>query len=354
MIIVGHTRHKAALELGLETVPVHVADNLTEKQIKAYRILDNKTGEVAEWDDELLAIELEDLSEFDFSEYGFEFDDTKKKDIDTSDDDVPESQSVALSQLGDIWICGQHRVMCGDSSSNADMSRFMIDKCDLYICDPPYGVFYADKNRFLNSISPAHRIQEPIPQDHGTPEAMKEFWTNLFNVAKNFAKDDSSYYLFGPQGGDLMTMMMSIKDAGWLFKHCLIWVKNNHVLGRCDYNYKHEPILFGWSKKHNFYGSGSCCSLLEHDKPAKSDLHPTMKPVSLIMELIQNSSKEQDLVLDSCLGSGTTLIACERLNRICYGCEISPNYVDVILRRFYKETGVVPYLEATGEPFPVE
>lgn len=238
----------------------------------------------------------------------------------------------------------RHRLMCGDSTSEADVARLMDGKkADLLWTDPPYGVSYADKNAYLNAISRGNHIQSEIKNDHMTADEMNQFWNKVLVNAYSSLNKKCSYYIASPQGGDLMMMMMmSIIHAGFQLKHMLIWVKNNHVLGRCDYNYKHEPILYGWKKDgtHEFYGNGKCkTSVWEFPKPLKNDLHPTMKPVELVEESILNSTIENNIVLDLFMGSGTTLIAAEKSNRIAFGMELDEHYCSVIIKRWQDYTG---------------
>lgn len=211
----------------------------------------------------------------------------------------------------------------------------------MLLTDPPYGVSYADKNKYLNAIAPGNRIQIPIQNDHQTPENMYQLWLAVFAIAYSIMSSGAAYYVTGPQGGALLfLLLLSLKDSGLILKHMLIWVKNNHVLGRADYNYKHEPILYGWKAGgHKFYGPSNEVSVWEVDKPLKSNLHPTMKPVSLFVRAIVNSTKRDELIYDPFLGSGTTIIACEQTHRICYGIEIDPAYCDVIVTRYCNFTG---------------
>ena len=193
------------------------------------------------------------------------------------------------------------------------------------------------KNRYLNIISSAKRIQVPILNDHCTEEEIMVLWKKVFEIIRDLLIPEwNSYYIFGPQiQGMMMMMMMMMMDAGLPYRHVIIWVKNNHVLGRCDYNYKHEPLFFGWTTKHEFKKGGEFqTSVWEVDKPHKSDLHPTMKPVRLIENCLLNSSDRDDVCFDPFLGSGTTLIACEKTSRKCYGMEIDPHYCDVIIKRW--------------------
>jgi DNA modification methylase len=211
--------------------------------------------------------------------------------------------------------------------------------------DPPYGVSYADKNKFLNNADKGNHLQIDIINDHMTLEGTGALWSNTFKVWVDYLNDYHAYYICSPQGGDLflmMMMMMMMNENGFPLRHTIIWVKNNHVLGRTDYNYKHEPILYGWNGKHKFYGGGEQkFSVWNYDKPLKNDLHPTMKPVELIMNAVLNSTQSgNNIVVDMFLGSGSTLIACEKTNRICYGMEIDPIYCQVIIDRWEEFTGL--------------
>ena len=213
---------------------------------------------------------------------------------------------------------------------------------DMVFTDPPYGVSYGDKNAFLNTIAPCNRIQEPIKNDHEKPAEMHDFWLKVFNVIGKFTKDCMAYYITAPQGGELLLLQAIQESETLALKHMLIWNKNNHVLGRCDYNYKHEPIIYGWKKKgtHHFIGGSKFkTSVWDIAKPQKSELHPTMKPVELVSACLQDNSTEGQSVLDLFGGSGTTLIAAEQLNRKCYMMELDPHYCDVIIARWEKLTG---------------
>lgn len=236
---------------------------------------------------------------------------------------------------------GSHRLLCGDATKKKDFERLMGgQKADMVFTDPPYGVNYAAKNKYLNEISRGNRIQTPIKNDHKNEAEIKILWKAVFEIIRDNLADINSYYITGPQIQGMMMMMMMMQEAGLPYRHVIIWVKNNHVLGRCDYNYKHEPVFFGWTKTHKFYGGGPFkTSVWEIAKPHKSDLHPTMKPVELITNAILNSSAPKQVVLDPFLGSGSTLIACEKTNRICYGMEIDSHYCDVIIKRWEDFTG---------------
>ena len=344
-IIVGHGRFLAAKKLSLAKVPVVRKENLTELQIKAYRILDNKLQNDSTWAFNNLELDLGFLEDNGINLADWGLDDLRdlfsEPELEVKEDDFVACENLDIFiKRGDLIELGPHRVLCGDSTLREDADSLMTDgRATLLITDPPYGVDYAAKNIFLNAISPANRIQEDIEGDNQSPEEMKNFWQDALEVAFDCTTDTASYYIFGPQGGDLMMrMMMSIKDANWQLKHMLVWAKNNHVLGRSDYNYKHEPIWFGWKtgRTHLFYGDASETSLWEFDKPWRNDLHPTMKPIPLIGKAVRNSSKPDEIILDLFLGSGTTLIAADQLNRICYGMEIEPKYCQVIIERYLK------------------
>jgi len=354
LILAGHAIRDQLLKSGYMEADVVELDFDDTKSL-AFLTADNQLAILGEWDDEQLQKNLDTLKDlkFDLPDMGFDGDSLKSATEDTFDIDAAlEEEGEPISKTGDVWRCGdKHRVMCGDSTKVEDVERLMQgEKAELFLTDPPYGVRLADKNTFLNEYDKGKRIQTPIEQDNQTLDDLSVFWKVVCENVYLFTKQTASYYWFACQGGN--QMMMSINDAKWKVRHELIWVKNNHVLGRADYNYKHEPILYGWKQDgtHKFYG-GFQTSVLEFDKPLKSDLHPTMKPVKLVELLITNSTQKNDCVLDPFLGSGTTLIAAEKTGRRCFGMEISPHYCDLICRRYYDFTGDLPINDATQEPF---
>ena len=270
-----------------------------------------------------------------------DFTDAEEPQETEGDDEVPEVEEKAVSQRGEIYELGNSLLMCGDSTNAEDVARLMGgEKADMVFTDPPYNVNYADKNSFLNEADEGNRIQEDIENDHYSDdnECGEKLWKPAFSNCYENAKDKCSIYVTMPQGGaHMMMMMMMIKESGWQVKHELIWVKNNHVLGRVDYYYKHEPILYGWKKTHKWVGKGKFDkSVWEIDKPLKSDLHPTMKPIELIENALLNSSNKNDLILDLFGGSGSTLIASEKKGRKARLMEIEPKYCDVIRKRYTK------------------
>lgn len=239
---------------------------------------------------------------------------------------------------GQVWQLGRHVIGCVDSTDRESVRQLFGDRrASLWVTDPPYGVSYADKNKWLNMIAPGNHIQTPIENDHNSMDELCDLWRNAALMAYEFTTDQAAYYWFACQGGDQMMMMMI--GEKWKVRHELIWLKNNHVLGRADYNYKHEPILYGWKRDgtHKFYG-GFQTSVFEVDKPVKSNLHPTTKPLELISKLIENSSQIDEVIYDGFLGSGTTLLACENLNRACIGADISPAYTATTIYQWEQAT----------------
>jgi DNA modification methylase len=349
-ILVGNGMYEAMKRLGwTEGLALFVDD---DDEAAAKRALaDNRTGELAEWDWPVLKDIVQELGPepdipgwsdeeleglFDLSGWN--------QNRNGEEEECPGTPEAPVSKPGEIWICGDHRVMCGDATSAATFGQLMGGaRADMVFADPPYNVDYSSKNTFLNQIDMGCRIQKEIEGDKQESDLIcgKQLWFPSFKNAYDFADDYCSLYVTMPQGGaHMMMMMMMIHEANWQVKHELIWVKNNHVLGRADYNYKHEPILFGWKNKHKFYGKGEfLTSVWEIDKLLKNDLHPTMKPVKLVENAILNSSKKSDIILDPFGGSGTTLVACEQTGRVCYMAELSPRYCDVIVKRWEDFTG---------------
>lgn len=334
-IIVGHGRYFAAQKLGLKDVPVIKLDNLTDEQIQAYRLADNKLNE-SEWDMGLVIEQLKflDSQNFDITLTGWD------KDLiiepDAKDDVIPED-APPVAKLGDIWKLGNHRVMCGDSTKKEDVEKLMDGKkADMVFTDPPYSVNYEKKNRDVLKSKSYSKIEN---DDASVEDIARNLWKPVFDNLAEVSKDGASIYVTMPQGGDQMMMMMMMDS--WQVKHELIWVKDSPVfsMGRLDYDYMHEPILYGWKKNHQFYGGGQYKKSVWHIKRDGNKSHPTMKPVELITNAIANSSKEDDIVIDFFQGSGSTTIAAEKTNRICYGMEIDPHYVDVIIKRWEDYTG---------------
>lgn len=335
VIVAGHTRLKAAQKLGLEEVPVIIADDLTEDQIKAFRIADNKVSELADWDFSKLEEELRniqmDMSAFELNmkELSKEFDKNKKvKEDDFNADEVFNEIEEPMVKQGQVWKLGDHHLMCGDSTNEADVEKLMNGvKADLLVTDPPYNVAYEG-------------TAGTIENDDMEDADFREFLRKAFEVANNHLKEGSTFYIWHADS-EGYNFRGACHDIGWKVRQCLIWKKSSLVLGRQDYQWIHEPCLYGWKDgaAHNWYNDRSQTTVLNFDKPRHNDLHPTMKPLELIGYQISNSSKQDDVILDLFGGSGSTLIASEQLDRTCYMMELDPKYCDVIIKRFEALTG---------------
>ena len=340
VIIAGHTRYKAAKQLKLKEIPIVVADNLTEEQVNAYRLADNKSGDLATWDDDELQEELDKILDIDMTDFGFDLE-TELEDDEVIDDDYEEEvPEEPKSKLGQVYQLGRHRLMCGDSTKPEDVKKLMNGvQADLLITDPPYNVDYSSKDYGRTEISKT-RKNDDITNDKMENEQFMQFLVQAFRNASINMKLGASFYIWF---SDLATVQFNeaAKESGLNVKETLIWVKNNFVLGRQDYQHKHEPCLYGWvdGGSHSWYSDRKQTTILNFDKPQRSDLHPTMKPIPLFDYQIKNSSKSGDIVLDLFGGSGTTLMACEQDGRNAYLMEFDPRYVDVIIDRWEKFTG---------------
>lgn len=338
IIIGGHQRLSEAIELGLKEVPVNYISVPLDKE-KLLNIALNKI--VGEWDDEKLVDLITDLDDThsDLTLSGFEDAEIRrllKEDV--NEDDIP-TEIEKRCQVGDLWQLGKHRLLCGDATKPEDIHLLMNgQKADLVFTDPPYGVNYEKKT---NEILGNSRTSSQIASDDLKLPELEQMIRKAFRNIANNLSEKASYYICSPQGGEMgLMMMMMMKEESIPCRHVIIWAKNNAVfsMGRLDYSYKHEPILYGWQNKHEFYWKNEV-SLWDIDRPAVSKLHPTMKPVSLCARAIRNSSKTDDIILDTFGGSGSTLIAAEQLGRKCYMLELDPHYCDVILTRWEKWTG---------------
>lgn len=370
-IINGHTRWKAAKKLKLKTVPVIIADDLTEEQVRAFRLADNKVAEIAQWDIELLMSEIESVDNLDMTLFGFtdsdytldDFED-EEADTDISEDETEsEGDSVSSVEYGDIYQLGRHRLMCGDSTSAGDMKELVDgEKIDLYVTDPPYNVAYEGKTEEAMTIQ----------NDSMDDASFRQFLRDAFSVADQHLKPGGAFYIWHADSEGL-NFRAAVKETGWLLKQNLVWVKNSIVLGRQDYQWKHEPCLYGWKDgaSHYFIDNRSLATVIEEDeenlkemtkgelisyiktmqensptsifyedKPVRSDIHPTMKPLKLIARCVLNSSKKGERVLDSFNGGGSTLMVCEKTERIYYGMELDPIYVERTIKRWEEETGL--------------
>nr|DAL34055.1 MAG TPA_asm: adenine specific DNA methyltransferase [Caudoviricetes sp.] len=332
VIIVGHTRLKACESLGMGTVPCVIADNLSDEQVKAYRLADNKTNEFTDWNLELLDFELEDLfkDNFDMEQFGFELDLEGEEDKEIVEDEVPNEVPSVVKEH-EVWKLGRHILMCGDSTQEEDVKKLMGGGiADMLITDPPYGVSYVGKTK--DSLK--------IENDSKEDSEFINFLTDSFNAGDSVLKEGGVFYIWHADSRGYV-FRVACKNVNWEIRQCLVWVKQSMVLGRQDYQWKHEPCLYGWKEgsAHLWASDRKQTTVLEFDRPMKNLEHPTMKPVNLFAYLIKNSSKKDDIILDLFGGSGTTIIACEQLERSARVMELSPHYCDVIIQRWENLTG---------------
>ena len=350
-VVDGHLRLKAARRLALETVPVVLADDLSETQIKAFRLLANRSANWAEWDDELLRLELEELQveDFDLDLLGFDEEELDRylgafdaEDGLVDEDLVPEVPAAPVSVAGDLWILGQHRVLCGDATALADVERVLDGGlADMVFTDPPYNVDYTGGV----AGNPDRRIKND--------NLGEEFYRFLYDACVNILTVTKGSTYICMSSSELHTLQTAFKEAGGHWSTFVIWAKNTFTLGRADYQRQYEPILYGWKEgtEHFWCGARDQGDVWFVDKPRKNDLHPTMKPVELVERAIRNSSKSRDTVLDPFGGSGTTLIACEKAGRSAGLVEMDPKYVDVIVKRWQAFSGQAATLEGDGRTF---
>ena len=332
-VIGGHQRLKVLKDLGITEVECIVVD-LDKTNEKALNIALNKIQ--GDWDEEKLEVLLQELKldDFDTNLTGFDFDEVDEilKDVTGSKEDNFDIDSAyeeieePITKPGDIWILGNHRLMCGDSTHKDDIMRLMNNQdADMLLTDPPYNVDYVGKT------AEALKIKNDNMDDNQFYEFLRKVFENMYIVTK----EGASIYVFHADTEGI-NFRKAFKDAGFKLAECLIWKKDCFVMGRQDYQWQHEPVLYGWKegKAHYFINDRTQSTILEFDRPKQSTLHPTMKPIDLIAKLIKNSSRENDIILDLFGGSGSTIIAAEQLNRCCYTMELDPKYCDVIVKRW--------------------
>lgn len=356
VIIVGHTRWKAAQQLGLAEIPVHVATNLSADQIRAYRIADNATNELAVWDKVLLPIELTALKacDYDLGLLGFNPNELAKWLGDEAakglcdPDEVPGEPVEPVTHPGDLWLLGEHRLLCGDSTDASAVERLMDgERASCCFTDPPWNVAIG-----LDS-NPRHRQREGLANDNLSPEDFRAFLTG-FAANLHAHLDGDLYCVLG--ASEWPTLDSVLRELGFHWSATVIWVKDQFVLGRSKYHRRYEPIWYGWHTKgkSSFVGHRDVDDVWEVARPRVSEFHPTVKPIELVQRAIANSSPVVGLVIDPFLGSGTTLLAAERLGRKCYGMELSPKFCDVIVSRYQSFAGTPAILERTGtSPIPM-
>lgn len=330
VILAGYTRYKALKKLGYTECQCIVKNGLTEEQKKKYRLLDNKTSELSDWDFDLLSDELDGLDFGDLElDWGIE-EETEPQEVieDDYEIEVPEEPKA---KLGQIYQLGRHRLMCGDSTKQEDIDKLMNGtKADMLLTDPPYNVSYQGGTKDKLTIK----------NDNMKSDEFKKFLVNAFTAANNVMKEGAVFYIWHSDT-EGYSFRGSCFDVGWKVRQCLIWNKNSMVMGRQDYQWKHEPCLYGWKggASHLWVADRKQTTVLDFKKPTRNAEHPTMKPIQLFDYQIQNNTKIGDIVLDQFGGSGTTIMACEQNGRVGYVMEFDPKYVDVIINRWEQFTG---------------
>lgn len=353
-ILVGHGRIQAAREEGYKTVPCVFAEDLTEAQKRAYILADNQLALNAGWDEEMLSVELSDLQEnaFDLSLLGFDEKDLeallnegKETDVEDDEFDLTEAlEKASFVKPGDLWTVGKHRLLCGDATSAKDVDTLMAGKtANLILTDPPYGVSFKASDGLT------------IKNDSLKGDEFYNFLLSAFkNMADHLEKGGAAYCFHADTEG--LTFRKAFIDAGFHLAGVCIWVKNSLVLGRSDYQWQHEPVLYGFLQngKHPWYAGRSETTIWNFDKPKRNKDHPTSKPLDLLGYPIRNSTQENAIVLDLFGGSGSTMMACEQMNRVCYMAELDPKYASVILRRYVEDTNHPEdvYVERSGKKIP--
>lgn len=352
-VIAGHGRLMAAKEEGINEVPCVFADFLTEAQKKAYILADNRMAMDAGWDEELLKIEMEELQNlgYDLGYTGFDEKELAElfgiddKEVEDDDFDLTAAlEKASFVEKGDVWFVGKHKLMCGDATSSEDVSKLMEGKkANLILTDPPYNVAFKSSDGLT------------IQNDS---MANNDFYNFLYSSFKNMAEhleNGGAAYIFHADTEGL-NFRKAFIDAGFHLAGCCIWVKDSLVLGRSDYQWQHEPVLYGFMQngKHPWYSDRKQTTIWNFDKPKKNSNHPTSKPLDLLAYPIKNSTQANAIVIDTFGGSGSTLMACEQMNRICYTMELDEKYASVILRRYVEDTNDSEnvYVIRNGERIP--
>jgi DNA modification methylase len=353
-VIAGHGRILAARQMGLTHLPVIVLDHLSEAEVRAFRIADNKIAENAGWDDQMLGAELAALLEekIDLAVLGFsEFElksalaELEKQFGQIDDDDVPEPPARLISGLGDLWILGDHRVSCGDATSLEHVQQFLEGRsADLIFGDLPYNVRYRGSPRTSKA-----ELSRPILND----DLGQDFAKFLYDSCVVMLAVSRGAIYISMSSSELHTLYKAFPDAGGHWSTFLIWAKDTFTLGRSDFQRQYEPILYGWKEgsTHFWAGARNAGDVWFIDKPRRNDLHPTMKPVELVERAILHSSRKGDLVVDPFAGAGSTLIACHKSGRRARLIELDPRYVDVTITRWLAYSGEKARLATNGRTF---
>ena len=352
-IIAGHGRLMAAKEEGIKEVPCVFADFLTEAQKKAYILADNRMAMDAGWDEELLKIEMEELQNlgYDLGYTGFDEKELAElfgiddKEVEDDDFDLTAAlEKASFVEKGDVWFVGKHKLMCGDATSSEDVSKLMEDKkANLILTDPPYNVAFKSSDGLT--------IQN---DSMGNNDFYNFLYSSFKNMAEHLENGGAAYIFHADTEG--LNFRKAFIDAGFHLAGCCIWVKDSLVLGRSDYQWQHEPVLYGFMQngKHPWYSDRKQTTIWNFDKPKKNSNHPTSKPLDLLAYPIKNSTQANAIVIDTFGGSGSTLMACEQMNRICYTMELDEKYASVILRRYVEDTNDSEnvYVIRNGEKIP--
>lgn len=352
-VVDGHLRLKAARKLGLEEVPVVIADDLSDTQIKAFRLIANQSANWAEWNDELLKLELEDLKgmSFDLDLTGFDLSEIESMlhesnaiEEDFEDEETADENEKVISKFGDLWILDNHKLLCGNATKSDDFLKLLdSETAAMTFTDPPYNVDYGTNQR--DSIRNNKRA---IESDNigNFCEFLQHTCSNIINYTSG------AMYIF-MSGLELDNLKRAFEEAGGHWSTFIVWAKNHFAVGKSDYQRQYEFMLYGWKKNcdHYWCGDRTQSDIWNFDRVPVNKLHPTMKPIALVKQAISNSSRTGDIVLDPFCGSGTTIIACEQLNRRACCIELDPKYIDVIIRRWQKFTGKQAILESTGQTF---
>lgn len=358
-IVDGHLRFKAAKQLGLKNLPVILADDLTEAQIKAFRLLANQSANWAAWDEDLLKIELEELAalDFDLNLTGFDFDEINQylenaeepEEFTEENFSSPKEDKAVISKPGDLWLLGHHRLLCGDSLDPKNYKLLLEDnKADITVSDPPYNVNYGAS--FKDTIRNKTRQNQNKIANDDLGDNFPEF---LNAVCRNIIEYTKGAIYICMAASELHVLQKAFVENGGHWSTFIIWAKNHFSLSRSDYQRQYEPILYGWPKnaERHWCGDRNQSDIWQINKPTNNALHPTMKPVELMARAIKNSSKENDLVLDPFGGSGTTLMASESTHRRCAMMELEPKYVDTIIERWQRYSKKEAILARTNQTY---
>jgi site-specific DNA-methyltransferase (adenine-specific) len=343
IIVEGHGRLMALKALGKTKAPCIRLDHLTDEQRRAYALAHNKTAEMSEWDFDILPAELGDIFDIDMSDFGFDFSIDEDEDSEIVEDEYDiEPPAEPYVKVGDLYQLGKNRLLCGDSTKIEDVEKLMGGElADLLITDPPYNVALG-MGGSVDDARKRHRRTDGlvIMNDSMEDGEFYQFLYDFYVCAYTVMKPGASFYIWHADNEGL-NFRLALKNAGLQLRQTLIWNKNTITLGRQDYQWKHEPCLYGWKDgaSHNWYSDRKQSTVIDMNKPAKNELHPTMKPIELFDYQIKNSSKRGDIVLDLFGGSGTTIMACEQNGRRGFTMEYDPRYAQTIIERWEKFTG---------------